>query len=98
MKREWPGHFPTVITVNFLKTGFDEALYYRAGSLVEFAAAGHDIEVAWTGGGKKKVTGSSFATPRAAALLAQLVSCLPALSPLQVKALLGTLATPWSGL
>lgn len=97
MKREWPGHFPTVITVNFLKTHIEEALYYRPGSLVEFAACGQDIEVAWSGGGKKKVTGSSFATPRAAGLLARLLSKTPGLSPLQAKALLEMLATPWNG-
>ena len=94
-KREWPGHFPTVITVNFLKAELD-ALFYRAGSLVEFAARGQDIEVAWSGGGRKTVTGSSFAAPHVAGLLARLLCCMPDLSPLQAKALLGQLATPWA--
>ena len=95
-KREWPGHFPTVITVNFARAEVKELLYYRAGSLVEFAASGQDVEVAWSGGGSKKVTGSSFAAPRASGLLARLLSNLPLLSPLQAKALLHELAAPWT--
>ncbi len=95
MKREWPGYFPTVITVNFIQAQLADALYYRAGSLVEFAARGQDLEVAWSGGARKKVTGSSFAAPHAAGLLARLISCVPALPPLQAKALLHQLAAPW---
>lgn len=95
MKREWPGHFPTVITVNFTRCERPDALFFRTGQLVEFAARGEDIEVPWLGGGEKKVTGSSFAAPHAAALLARLLSHAPALSPLSAKALLQQLAQPW---
>ena len=95
MKREWPGHFPTVITVNFTRSDRPDALFFRTGQLVEFAARGEDLEVAWLGGGQKKVTGSSFAAPHAAALLARLLSHAPALSPLCAKALLQQLAQPW---
>jgi len=96
LKREWPGHFPTVITVNFAAIEQIEALYYRPGSLVEFLARGHDIEVAWLGSGKKRVTGSSFSVPHAAGLLARLLSQCPNLSPLHAKALLQQLAMPWA--
>ena len=95
LKREWPGHFPTVITVNFAAVQQLEALYYRPGNLVEFVARGQDIEVAWLGSGKKKVTGSSFAAPHAVGLLARLLSQCPNLSPLHAKALLQQLALPW---
>jgi len=95
LKREWPGHFPTVITVNFGAIEQLEALYYRPGNLVEFVARGQDIEVAWLGSGKKKVTGSSFSVPHAAGLLARLLSRCPGLSPLHAKGLLQQLATPW---
>lgn len=87
-KREWPGHFPTVITVNFTHCQRPEEFHYQGGHLVEFAAAGQDIEVAWSGGAHKKVTGSSFAVPHVTGLLARLLSGLPELSPLQAKALL----------
>jgi subtilisin len=95
MKREWPGHFPTVVTVNFTRGAQPDQFFCRLGYLVEFAACGQDVEVAWIGGGQKKVTGSSFAAPHLAGLLARLISCCPSLSPLQAKALLHQLAAPW---
>ena len=91
-KREWPGHFPTVITVNFAPFDRPEQFKCRRGNLVEFAARGQDIEVAWLGGAHKQVTGSSFAAPHVAGLLARLISQMPTLSPLQAKALLQELA------
>ncbi len=96
LKREWPGHFPTVVTVSFATCAQADALLWRPGHLVEFAARGLDVEVAWLGGGLKKVTGSSFAAPAVAALLARLLSCAPGLSPLQAKTLLQRLAAPWT--
>jgi subtilisin len=94
-RREWPGHFPTVLTVNF-RAGLErEALFVRGGQLVEFAARGQNIEVAWRDGAKKKVTGSSFAAPHVSGLLARLISRQPALSPLDAKSLLLKLAMPW---
>jgi subtilisin family serine protease len=97
MKREWPGHFPTVITVNFTSCQDTEVFFCRLGHLVEFGARGQDIEVAWIGGGRKKVTGSSFAAPHLTGLLARLISRCPTLSPVHAKALLHQLAEPWSG-
>jgi subtilisin len=94
-RREWPGHFPTVITVTFARCERPDALFCRKGHLVEFAACGEDIEVAWLDGGRKKVTGSSFAAPHASGLLARLLSHYPTLSPLHAKALLQTAAEPW---
>lgn len=93
-KREWPGHFPSVITVNFIQTANPEAICYRSGHLVEFGARGEDIEVAWLRGDVKRVTGSSFATPHVAGLLARLLSVCPDLPPLEAKALLRQLANP----
>lgn len=107
MRREWPGHFPTVITVNFTtqanvsptatRGGVDlveEPLFYRAGTLVEFIAPGQDVIVPWLAGAIKKVTGSSFAAPYVAGLLARLISGCETLSPLHTKTLLQRLASP----
>ncbi|HEV2208303.1 MAG TPA: S8 family serine peptidase [Verrucomicrobiae bacterium] len=94
-KREWPGHFPTVITVYFARCAEPTRFFWRRGQLVEFAARGQDVEVAWVGGGRKQVTGSSFAAPHLAGLLARLLSCSPRLTPLHAKALLQGLASPW---
>ena len=94
-KREWPGHFPTVIAVSHANCRQPDALFRRPGHLVEFAARGQDVEVAWLGGAVKNVTGSSFAAPHVAGLLARLISCCPGICPLHAKALLLKLALPW---
>ena len=91
LKREWPGHFPSVITVNFTRAQPGQ-LFCRLGHLVEFAAAGQDLDVPWLGGGKKKVTGSSFAAAQLTGLLARLLSGCPTISPVHAKALLQQLA------
>jgi len=91
---EWPGHFATSVSVNMARTK-DEFLYYRPGTLIEFAAMGDDIEVAWMNGGKKNVTGSSYAAPRGAAWLARLLSKTGKISPLVAKAALQQIANPW---
>lgn len=92
-KREWPGHFPSVITVNFRRGAAPEDFHYCRGQLVEFAASGEEIDVPWLGGERKRVSGSSFAAPHVTGLLARVISSLPELSPLEAKALLARLAT-----
>lgn len=89
--REWPGWFPSVITVN-LAAMSEREWRYREGSLVEFAAHGHEVRVPWKGGGWKVVTGSSFAAPRLSGWLARLLSVWPELDTDQAKALLKQLA------
>jgi subtilisin len=96
-KREWPGHFPTVITASFTAGSVVDSLFWRRGQLVEFAARGQDLEVPWLGGGIKKVTGSSFAAAHVTGLLARLLSGFRELSPLVAKALLQRLAEPITG-
>jgi subtilisin len=93
---EWPGHFTSAITVNMARTTDDNRFWYKPGNLVEFAARGVDIEVAWLGGGTRTVTGSSFAAPRVAGLLARLLSERPELTPIEAKALLRRVAEPWT--
>lgn len=92
---EWPGFFPTVITVNMARTADTEAFYYRTGTLVEFAARGVDVEAAWKGGARKSLLGSSFAAPHLAGILARLLSEQPAMSPLLAKAVMCQIAQPW---
>jgi subtilisin len=75
----------------------DNQFYYRTGTLVEFVAQGVNVKVAWSDGKEKIVTGSSFAAPRLAGLLARLLSVYPDLSPLQAKAILHKIAKPWRG-
>lgn len=99
---EWPGHFPSVITVNMAATESDD-LFFRwdepAGDLsrhlVEFAARGVDLHVPWKRGKWSKKSGSSFAAPHVAGLLARLLSAHPTLKPPVAKALLQEIALPW---
>jgi subtilisin family serine protease len=93
---EWPGFFTSVLTVNMALAEDRPEIFYKPGHLVEFAARGVDVEVPWSGGGMKKVTGSSFAAPRVAGMLACLLSEVPNLDPLQAKTLFRRLALPWT--
>jgi subtilisin family serine protease len=83
------------MTVNMARTEGKPELFYKPGHLVEFATRGVDVEVPWAGGGTKKVTGSSFAAPRVAGMLACLLSEHPGLDPMHVKLLFRRLASPW---
>ena len=93
---EWPGHFSSVVTVSTARAPSAMGLFYRQGSLVEFAAAGMNLEVPWKDGSRKTVSGSSYAAPHVTALLARLLSRHPGLPPSQAKALLQQVAEPWS--
>jgi subtilisin family serine protease len=92
---EWPAYFPSVISVNMGQMEDAGQFYYRPGTLVEFVAKGVDVKVSWSDGKEKLVTGSSFAAPRLAGLLARLLSVYPDLSPLQAKAIFHRIAKPW---
>ena len=94
-RQEWPGFFSSVITVNMARTSHETEFFHKPGTLVEFAAHGIDVEVAWCDGLTKKGTGSSFAAPHVGAMLARLLSAKPGLHPLQAKALFQRLASPW---
>jgi hypothetical protein len=91
---EWPSHFSSVVSVNMAQTD-DEYFFFRHGNLVEFAAMGEAVEVAWMGGARKVVTGSSYAAPRVSAWLARLLSKSGPLSPLVAKAAMQRVAAPW---
>ena len=92
---EWPGYFPSVVTVNMARFDEDHTFFYKPGHLVEFAARGVDVTLPWNNKGTKEVTGSSFAAPIMSALLARLVSVMPRLAPLEAKSILHRLAIPW---
>jgi Subtilase family len=49
-----------------------------------------------TAASSKEVTGSSFAAPRVAGMLARLLSEFPGVTPLEAKSVLHRLADPWS--
>jgi subtilisin len=94
-KPEWPGYFPSVVTVNMARFDDDHTFFYKPGHLVEFAARGVDVTLPWNHHSVKQVSGSSFAAPIMTGLLARLISMMPGLCPLEAKAILHRLATPW---
>ncbi|MEM0896550.1 MAG: S8 family serine peptidase [Verrucomicrobiota bacterium] len=91
---EWPAHFPTVLAVDMARTD-SGYFFFRDDAMVNFAARGEDIAVAWTGGGMKMDTGSSFAAPRVTGYLARLLSAAPDLSPALAIDLLQRSAEQW---
>jgi subtilisin len=92
---EWPGYFPSVVTVNMARFDDDHTFFYKPGHLVEFAARGVDVTLPWNNKATKEVTGSSFAAPIMSALMARLISQMPGLAPLEAKSILHRLAIPW---
>lgn len=97
LRREWPGHLSSVIAVNMVRLEDSGRMVRNApGSLVEFAMRGVDVVLPWRAGAVRQVTGSSFAAPRAAGVLARLLSVSGPLHPSEAKSLLRAMAEPWS--
>ena len=92
---EWPAHFPSVIAVNMGRIE-DDSVHFRPGHLVEFFARGEKVRVPWLQHEWKTVTGSSYAAPRVAGLLARLLSVHSALPVPLAKAVLRQISAPWT--
>lgn len=93
-RREWPSHFPTVVSVNMARTN-PGVFHHLPGHLVEFATGGQGVTAPWIGGGTKTVTGSSYAAPVMSALLARMLSRTGPMHPVVAKTVLRELAQPW---
>ncbi len=93
---EWPAYFSSVIAVNMARIADDETIHHCPGRLVEFAARGTELDLPWRDGKRKTgVSGSSYAAPVVAALVARLLGAYHSLSPLATKAVLAEIALPW---
>ncbi len=73
----------------------DDPFYlgFRGGHRVSFLARGVDVEVWARGGGRARVSGSSFACPHVAAFAARLKAARRGLHPFEVKTALSAAAT-----
>lgn len=91
---EWPSHFASVIGVDLAETDSD-ALFFRPDHLVGYSAKGENVEVAWIGGGVQYQTGTSFAAPRVAGMIARILSVFPEIRPPLMHEVLASIAEPW---
>ena len=88
----YPSLFSSVFSVAAHGEPDPLRLYYNPAPPVEFGAWGVDVPVAWKDGGSTVATGSSFAAPHVAGLVALILSKHPGLSPFEVKAILASVA------
>jgi subtilisin len=88
----YPADYASVFSVA-ARPGSDPFSFdYNPDPPVEFGAPGIDVDVAWKGGGRVRVTGNSFAAPHLTGLIARILSLHRGLTPFQMKAVLLELA------
>jgi subtilisin family serine protease len=81
-----------VFSTAAIRTNDPYELRYNAAGPAEWGARGVDVDVAWADGSTITATGSSFAAPHVAALIALVLAQHPGLTPFQVKTVLAALA------
>ena len=84
----YPAVFTSLVCVDSVFLENRERFYFRFGELSPLEAPGVYIDAAWPGGGRKLVTGTSFACPHIAAHIARIVCANPGIKPFQVKTVL----------
>lgn len=89
--RSYPAVFSSLVCVDAAYIEDPERFYFRFGETSEVEAPGVYVDAAWPGGGRKMVTGTSFATPHVSGHIARIVSANPGIRPFQVKTLLFTM-------
>lgn len=65
---------------------------FQYGEVIELVAPGVQVETTWPGGGKRQLTGNSFAAPHITGVIALLLEARPDLTPFQIKTILYTIA------
>lgn len=84
----FPWRFASVISVGSHSARDPGLVLYNPSPPVEFFAYGTDVDVAWPGGQRTRITGNSFAAPHVAGYCALAKSKHPGLAPFQMKSLL----------
>jgi subtilisin family serine protease len=88
----WPSLFAAVVSVAAHDVRDPAVWFYNPRPPVEFGAYGLDVDVAWRGGGRMRVTGNSFAAPHIAGVAALIRAARPDVSPFETKAILAATA------
>jgi subtilisin family serine protease len=65
---------------------------FQYGEVIELVAPGVQVETTWPGGGRRQMTGNSFAAPYMTGIIALLLEARPDLTPFQIKTILYTIA------
>src|SRR5437660_6669713 len=65
---------------------------FQYGEVIELVAPGVQVETTWPGGGKRQLTGNSFAAPHVTGVIALLLEARPDLTPFQIKTILYAIA------
>lgn len=84
----YPAVFSSLVCVDAEYLPDREDFRFRPGDVSELLAPGVYVDAAWPGGGRKLVTGTSFACPHVSGHIARVVSANPGLEPFQIKTLL----------
>lgn len=97
--RVWPAHFSSVVAVDAVHAEEGEGeLFCRRGAMVEFAVpCGRGRDLAWCGGGTRRIAGTSFCAPVVTGWMAKILSCAPGLHPDEMRVALRRLARPLAG-
>ena len=88
----WPSLFAAVVSVAAHDIRDPDVWFYNPRPPVEFGAYGLDVDVAWRGGGRMRVTGNSFAAPHIAGVATRIRAAHPGISPFETKAILAATA------
>lgn len=84
----YPAVFTSLVCVDAAYLPDPETFHFRFGELGELEAPGVYVDAAWPGGGRRLVTGTSFACPHISGHIARVVSANPGIKPFQVKTVL----------
>jgi len=88
----YPSLFAAVVSVAAHDIRDPDVWFYNPAPPVEFGAYGLDVDVAWRGGGRMRVTGNSFAAPHIAGIATLIRARHPGISPFETKAILAATA------
>jgi subtilisin family serine protease len=89
----YPAVFTSLVSVDAGSMDDREKLVYKLTTTSEIEAPGVYIEAAWPGGGRRLVTGTSFACPHVSGHIARILSRNPGMHPFQVKTVLYALGS-----